>query len=122
MENNNIDFRNQNQEEKPAYVEYTYQSKPSYYKNTRQKVGDFLLGFFGIIFLNFIFGIIFYPLSVFSNFGWQSVFISITILVLAVVIPFKIGRRFIALGVVSVALVPVLIFGSCLLMFATMYR
>lgn len=107
MENNNMNLPNQ--EEK---IIYNNPQEADYYTTTGKKVGDFILGFFGIVILNLIFGT---ALS-FANLGWANLLISIVVFVFLLVLFFKIGRRFIAIGIISIALIPILIFGSCLLL------
>jgi hypothetical protein len=117
MENNNINIPNQ--EEKITMEE---PQKPDYYITTGRKVGDFLLGFFGVAVLSFIYTFVssfVYSLlssQTFSIAIWANFFVSVIILVLLAVLFFKIGRRFIAIGVISISLLPILIFGSCILL------
>ena len=91
--------------------------KPNHYTSTGNKIIDFLLGFFGTIFL--------YYLTTISNFwsvspnSLMALFIPIIILVLLSILFFKIGRKFIAVGIIAVSIIPVLLFGSCLLLLAS---
>jgi hypothetical protein len=116
MNYNNMEDNNTNIQNQEGKITYNNFQKPDYYTTTGKKVGDFILGFFGIIILNFIFGAVLYPLFSLANSGWANLFISIVALVLFSVLFFKIGRRFIAVGIISMALIPILIFGSCLLL------
>ncbi|MDD5031657.1 MAG: hypothetical protein PHR36_01270 [Patescibacteria group bacterium] len=109
MENHNVNP--QNQEGKIIYNNF---QKPNYYTTTGKKVGDFILGFFGIIILNSILWVVLYPLLSSRNWGFVNLFIYLIILILLMVLFFKIDRRFIAIGIISVALIPILVFGSCL--------
>jgi len=108
MENNNVNP--QNQEGKIIYDNF---QKPGYYTTTGLKVGDFMLGFFGIIILNSILGAVLYPLislgGSLGDWGFMDFIIFLIILILLSVLFFKIGRRFIAIGMISVALIPLLV-------------
>lgn len=101
MEENKI------QSEKNAFENV---SKDDHYTKTSQKVGDFFLGFLGSLILPFAYSLMsFIPI-------WVYFFVSVAILVASCVLFFKIGRRFIAVGIISMGLIPALIFGSCLLL------
>lgn len=93
--------------------------KPDYYTSTGNKAGDFLIGFFGVIILFFLYTtVISFAPSLFYSAGmvWVIYFIPIAVIAVAPVIFFKIGRRFITIGIISIALIPFLVFGSCLLL------
>lgn len=107
MENNNTNLPNQEEQ-----IIYNNPQEADYYTTTGKKVGDFILGFFGIIILNSIFATV---LS-FASLGWTSLLIPIVVFAFSLVLFFKIGRRFIAIGIISIALIPILLFGSCLLL------
>lgn len=87
--------------------------KPDYYTSIGKKIGDFLLGFFGVIisysFYTFVLNFSYYS----ANMIWIILFISIVVLVVLPVTFFKMGRRFITIGIISTLLIPLLIFGSC---------
>lgn len=108
MENNNINIHNQEEE-----IIYNYPQKDYYYTTTGKRVGDFMLGFFGYIIINLILVFVFLPLL--AGFYWGYSFFPIVINALLLVLFFKIGRRFIAIGIISVILISILIFGSCVL-------
>lgn len=95
--------------------------KPDYYISTGRKVTDFLMGFFGAILLSVVYTtfISTFAYSLFSSAtsAWANLIISIVVMVLLSVLFFKIGRRFIAVGIIAISLLPILIFGSCLLLF-----
>jgi len=85
-------------------------SKTNYYKKTSQKIGDFFLGFLGTLILPLMYTLIsFIP-------GLLYFFISVAILAALCILFFKVGRRFITIGIISAGLIPILIFGSCLLL------
>lgn len=95
--------------------------REDYYETTGQKTKDFLLGFFGIWLMGAILTGIFYliflafPNSIIS-FGLSSLF-SLIELILAIggIIYFRrIGRRYIAIGIITSIVLPILIFGACL--------
>jgi len=98
---------NKNQIEK---VTYENVSRADHYAKTSQKVGDFFLGFLGALILPFAYSLISF-IPVFAFF-----IISVIILVALCILFFKVDRRFIAIGIISISLIPVLVFGSCLLL------
>ena len=86
--------------------------KVDYYTKTSQKVGDFLLGLFGFViiyFLLFLISVLSFGSSLFYNIG-------VIIYLLSIFIFFRINRRFIAIGMLSIFILVVLIFGGCLLL------
>lgn len=96
--------------------------KPDYYTSIWKKTGDFLLGFLGVIILFFLCTTainlaspLFY--SAISDRVISGVILFLIVVILSLlIIFFKIGRRFIALGMMSVLLIPFFVFGSCLLL------
>lgn len=99
------------------------------YSSTKNKVTDFLVGFFLIPLALTLFSLIYSRiLMVFSqylnNFGTDLLnIVSVTlnfILVIGLLYwLFKSGRKFVAIGMLCTLLVPLLLFGSCLAFFAT---
>ncbi len=83
----------------------------SYYVKTSQKVADFLIGFLGSLVLPAVY--YFMMTSVFNLIYF--VFYWIIILAFSILF-FKMGRSFIAIGIISVCLIPLLSFGSCILL------
>jgi len=83
-----------------------------YYKNWLYKLGDFVIGILFGLFIYFLlanFGLIFT-----SNTYVIPVVVLLTMVLVTFL--FKIGRRFIAVGIVSTVLIPpLLLFGSCFL-------
>lgn len=94
--------------------------KENYYTSTGKKVGDFFLGFFGVLILNFILAFIFGFLFIFANLYWMNLFISIAISLALIFLFFKKNRRFIAIGIIAMMLIPILVFGSCLVLLGGM--
>lgn len=91
-------------------ITYENVSRADHYAKTSQKVGDFFLGFLGSLILPFAYSLISYvPI-------WVYFFASVAILVALCILFFKIDRRFIAIGIISISLIPILVFGSCLLL------
>jgi hypothetical protein len=92
-----------------------------YYISTNRKAGDFFLGF--LIFIGmtlfYWFLILNFIASLFSSaiLAWGSFFVSISTVALLSTLFFKNGRRFIAIGIIATSLIPLLVFGSCILMF-----
>lgn len=104
MENDNINI--------PSQVEkiiYDNPQKPDYYTTSKKKVIDFILGFFGVIIINAII----LTASLYAKIFQTGFLFSIVISIIAVVLFFKNGRRFIAVGMISISLLPLLVFGSC---------
>jgi len=103
--------------------------KEDYYTSTGRKVGDFCIGFFGTgIALQIISGVFFlFVTFIFGNNPDQSliyltlllsIIILLALYILGIVIAFKKGRRFIGIGIISTILVPLLLFGACIILFA----
>lgn len=106
--------KNQNKDENITYGHF---EKSDYYVSSGRKAGDFLVGFFGVIILSILYTVIANFLSsFFSTSVWITIgfLFSIISYILLTVLFFKIGRRFIAIGIISIALVPLLLFGSCM--------
>ena len=95
------------------------QSKPAnadyYTVNPDRKVGDFCLGFFGMI----VSSILLFMLGASSFFfGYLSYLLMFAVLILGITLPFTNGRRYIGIGVISSIIIPLLLFGACLLIFS----
>jgi hypothetical protein len=99
--------------------------KLDYYTSSGKKVGDFFIGFLGIWAINFVFGSLlslsssFFSeiYSSFSFFGISAWFIGLAVDIVLVILAFKYGRRFIAIGILATFLIPLLILGACFLVF-----
>ena len=88
-------------------------AKPDYYTSVGKKVWDFFMGFFGA--LAVFFGALYLASSVFS--GSLLYYLILTLVaIIAVAWFFHVGRRFVSIGITSTVLIPLLIFGGCLLM------
>jgi hypothetical protein len=90
--------------------------KPSYYTTTKRKVSDFCIGFFGGIMLNVLLVFLSFSLSRSGSFDWIGSLFDLLFFVFLIVYFFKKGRRFIAIGMISMILLPLLAFGSCLVL------
>lgn len=100
MENNN------NTEQVVANI-----SKDGYYTSRSLKFVDFIVGFIGTI-------IVIYLFLVSSSFN-SPISLVVVAIILVVILPaifFKIGRKFIAIGMFSVGIAGLILFGSCILM------
>jgi len=102
----------------------------SYYDTSGKKVGDFLIGFFGIWVLNSIFvainSLIFGGFSGPSFSGsigmLTSVFPSLILDIVLIVYFLKFSeRKYIGIGMLNSVVLPLLIFGACLLVFSSMF-
>lgn len=105
------------------------QDRDSYYTNSGRKVGDFCLGFFGIwivmvgittvfSWLSSAFGGYNSLSSLFGMFSIYGLGLDLILAILGVTLSFRKGRRFIGIGIIASALVPLLLFGACLIIFA----
>tara|TARA_Y100000310_G_C20235723_1_gene602309 strand:- start:49 stop:354 length:306 start_codon:yes stop_codon:yes gene_type:complete len=88
-----------------------------YYINTKRKVWDFIIGFFGIWIISTIIGFLFVGIEsvvrgsgMFLTLGWILVAI---LAIVAIVLGFTKGRRYISIGIISSIVLPLLIFGAC---------
>ena len=97
-----------------------------YYTNNGRKVGDFCLGFFGIwiviILITVISSWIISSFSgysqiynLFAAFSIYGLLFDILLIILGITISFRKGRRYIGIGILASALVPLLVFGACLI-------
>ena len=105
-------MENPNSLEPQAGVQVDNLPKETYYKNGLRKFLDFLIGFLGsILFYSFAgFGI-----NLFGSNG-AGFLPMLLIFVFLVILFFKIGRKFIAIGIISILAIPLLFLGSCLLL------
>lgn len=96
--------------------------KPDYYTGMWRKRGDFLIGFILIPFLLYVVTAGLYLLSAFvmpsarpepNIFGLPALLIP-----LAIYYSFKRGRRYIGIGLISLFVLPLVLAGSCLLIFS----
>jgi len=87
-------------------------SPGDYYKNKKDKILDFCLGFFGFLLLSWL-------LYYVNTYTQNSIilFLSIAIAMAAVVFVYSIKRRFIALGIAAVFLLPFVFVGGCFVVF-----
>jgi hypothetical protein len=98
-----------------------------YLKNKSGKITDFLIGFFGVIGANILLAI-FVPLlsmagganntvaSALALGGGIMGILELIAYVILIVVFFKRQRRFIAIGMLSTLLLPLLLLGACLIM------
>ena len=104
-----------------AYQNMPSSSKADFYTSTGKKVGDFVLGFFGIwvviVIVSLIFAGIQNIVNIRSGFGNIMFFVLPLILLilglLFMALFFKIGRRYLAIGILSSAILPLLVYGAC---------
>lgn len=97
-------------------------SNQDYYTEKGRKISDFFIGFFGIIIAGIVITSFF---SLFLSFGtgyyntdllgFSTPILLLILGVVATVLSFAKGRRYIGIGIISSVLVPLLIFGACLL-------
>ena len=79
-----------------------------YYTHVGRKIGDFFIGFVGITALVGAVAVYAVP----RNIG-TGIALGVALEAMGVVISFSIGRRFIAIGMLSALLIPVLALGAC---------
>ena len=101
MENNNANIQNQERN-----IPYSSPRKSDYYTTTGKKIGDFLLGFFGIIILYSIFWAV---SSLYPSFGLLADLFIWIIWIVVLILFFKTDRRFIAKGIISGELIRILV-------------
>jgi len=116
-----------NQAYQDTPVANTSNKKDYYGDSDGRRVGDFLLGFFGI----WIIGLLIY----FTIAGLLStinlpviggglvtiaIMLEMAFLIFAIIFAFVKNRKYIGLGIIVSALVPLLIFGACLIMIMSM--
>ena len=89
--------------------------KSNYYTSFGKKAWDFCMGFLGYITLNVLFSFVFNSLVITFPYIF---YVSLAVLVGFGILFFRIGRRFIAIGALSVFLIPLLLFGACMIMFS----
>jgi hypothetical protein len=107
-------------------INQTYQNvqssgKSDFYTSTGKKVGDFVLGFFGIwvviVIVSLIFAGIRSLMNIRSGFGSIMFFVlPLILLILGLLLMglfFKMGRRYIAIGILSSSVLPLLVYGAC---------
>jgi hypothetical protein len=89
--------------------------RSDYYTNPGKKIGDFFLGLFGALLVAVVAGAI-------GGAAPSALTISLignAILLLAAIVHFfRRGRRFIAIGMISILTIPVLLLGACAIMFS----
>jgi hypothetical protein len=92
---------------------------PGYYKDTGSKVTDFLFGFFGYPIIMSLAQLAFGPRRpMWSGIQtWVTAVISLVLTITFVVFAYKRGRKFLAIGIISVLIIPLIAAGSCLLIF-----
>ena len=81
-----------------------------YYLEPGKKIGDFFLGFFGALMVVVIAGVIG---AAAPGSAAISVIGNLVLLIAGIVHFFRRGRRFIAIGMISIIIIPVLLFGAC---------
>lgn len=118
MENNDKNIQNQQET-----IIHDNLRKPNYYTTTGKKVGDFALGFLGTGFVasfvsTFISSLLFFPATLKNSLFSSTIpiLISIAVILSLIILSFKVGRKFIAIGIISLLLIPLLILGSCSLL------
>lgn len=103
--------------------EYQTNQADVYTDNPGKAVKDFCLGFFGIWFAVFVFYMSFGFISNFLSF-FRSSFLLSSIVIYAIlgiggIILFRAkGRRYIGIGILVSFLIPLLVFGACLILIA----
>jgi hypothetical protein len=125
--NNQINQNFQNNNQQPT-------QKANYYQNdSNKKIIDFFIGFFGTMAFWIISAIVFSLINLFVNTIIDSdiidfisamlifimtfiQFLPLLFTIIGIVYFFKKGRRFIAIGILSTIILPLLLFGACIIM------
>lgn len=90
-----------------------------YYKERKDKVIDFIIGFFGIwglyTLLSVLSGLILLSLGTDAGIFIFSIpiFLLLIISIIAVIISFKKNRRYIGIGIMASYIIPLLLVGAC---------
>lgn len=100
-------MENSNNQASVAVSENT--PKSGYYKTAKRKVLDFLLGFLIILVL----AILYVYVSSLNLYSVELLLVAIGALLFLSVLFFRIGRKFVVLGMALTLLLPLLIFGGC---------
>lgn len=107
-----------------SYNDKTKQ-EDDYYTDTGKKVRDFCLGFFGFLIIgticslfNFTYFSGLFNNLFFSLFAASLLPIVAVLAIVSIVLSFVKRRRYIGIGIISLILIPFLIFGACLLVLA----
>jgi Ca2+-dependent lipid-binding protein len=96
----------------PQIVPSAQNIKNKHYNKSGSKVIDFLIGFFAP-------GVVIYILSMIAPFLFTFFYVFIIAIIILIIAFFMIGRRYIAIGMlISCVVIPLIVFGSCMLMFA----
>ena len=91
---------------------------PGYYKDTGSKVADFLVGFLGYPIIVLLAQLTMGDRLTFmraNEMGWLTSVLLLGLTIVFVVFAYKRGRKFIAIGILSLLIVPLIAAGSCLL-------
>jgi hypothetical protein len=92
------------------------EEREDYYRDQGKKVGDFCLGFFGAC-LVLIVAVAIAASAAGGNSWAVSLVGNLVLLIAGIVHFFRRGRRYIAIGMMSVVLVPALLAGTCAIIF-----
>jgi hypothetical protein len=95
--------------------------RTDYYTDRASKVGDFCLGFFGVGLALVGVAVVVVPIAMSlasrhgEYVGGISSIVGFVLFLVGIVEAFRKGRRYIAIGMLSLILVPVLLVGTCAL-------
>lgn len=97
---------------------------PGYYKDTGSKVTDFLVGFLGYPILTLMAQLAMSAwLPKQANAAYWLTGLILTILtIIFIIFAYRLGRKFIAIGILSLLIVPLIAAGSCLLIVLAVSR
>ncbi len=88
--------------------------EPSYYDTKGKKVSDTFIGFFGGLFAYLVIGGIFSTIR-YSGISIAVILLSVVAYIVAVIGFITRGRKFIAIGLILLVVIPLIVFGGCLL-------
>lgn len=89
-------------------------NQSDYYTSYWKKVGDFFIGLFGAIAFSVASSPLLFTGS--SVGSIVSLILEIVVFVLVIHKAFKSGRKYVGIGVIFASIIPLLLFGSCLLL------
>lgn len=102
----------------------TQPPKLDYYTTVGRRILDFLGGFFGSYVLAVLASLFINIMASVDRSGvgvivWLVLFF--VLLIALIVASFMKGRRYLAIGIIAAILIPLIVFGACLLIFAGMF-
>lgn len=97
-------------------MEENTSQKPDYYAgDIKKKLSDFILGFFLMPILSII---VILLIGSYAYFSEYLIALFVLLVLAGIVFLFAKGRRYIGIGIVSFLIIPLLVFGACVIAFS----